>query len=63
MALSPLSVTRFFRRLRDPRELPRPGYAVLIRREWDDRSAFGDAELVRWMYDQQGDPLILVRTR
>jgi hypothetical protein len=51
------------RRLHDPRELPRPAYAVLIRPEWDDRSAFGDAELVQWMYDQQGDPLILVRTR
>jgi 4-amino-4-deoxy-L-arabinose transferase-like glycosyltransferase len=51
------------RRLHDPGDLPRPGYAVLIRPEWDDRSAFGDAELVQWMYDQQGDPLILVRTR
>ena len=51
------------RRLHDPRDLPRPGYAVLIRQEWDDRSAFGGAELVQWMYDQQGDPLILVRTR
>jgi hypothetical protein len=51
------------RRLHDPRDLPRPGYAVLIRQEWDDRAAFGDAEPVQWMYDQQGDPLILVRTR
>jgi 4-amino-4-deoxy-L-arabinose transferase-like glycosyltransferase len=51
------------RRLRDPHELPRPGYLVLIRREWDDRAAFGDAELVRWMYDQQGDPLILVKLK
>ena len=51
------------RRLHDPRHLPRPGYAVLIRREWDDRAAFGGAEPVRWMYDQQGDPLVLVRTR
>jgi 4-amino-4-deoxy-L-arabinose transferase-like glycosyltransferase len=50
------------RKLRDPHDLPRPGYAVLIEQEWDDRAAFRGVELVRWMYDQQGDPLILVRT-
>src|SRR5262249_38790223 len=51
------------RKLHDPGELPRPGYAVLIRQEWDDRAAFEDAELVQWMYDQQGDPLILVKRK
>jgi 4-amino-4-deoxy-L-arabinose transferase-like glycosyltransferase len=51
------------RKLRDPADLPRPGYAVLIRHEWDARAAFGGVELVEWMYDQQGDPLILVRAR
>jgi len=49
-------------RLRDPRDLPPKAFAVLIRREWEDRAAFGHLDLVRWMYDQQGDPLILVRT-
>ena len=51
------------RRLHDPRDLPRPGYAVLIGPEWADRAAFGDAEPVQWMYDQQGAPLVLVRLR
>ena len=51
------------RRVGDPRELPRPGYAVLIRPEWDDRAALGGAEPVQWMYDQQGDPLILVKLK
>jgi 4-amino-4-deoxy-L-arabinose transferase-like glycosyltransferase len=51
------------RKLRDARDVPRPGYAVLIRQEWDDRAGFGDAELVQWMYDQQGDPLILVKLK
>jgi hypothetical protein len=48
-------------RLRDPRELPSGAFAVLIRQEWEDRAAFGHLELVHWMHDQQGDPLILVR--
>jgi 4-amino-4-deoxy-L-arabinose transferase-like glycosyltransferase len=51
------------RRARDPAALPRPGYAVLIEAEWRDRAAFGDVEAVRWMYDQQGGPIVLVRTR
>jgi hypothetical protein len=51
------------RKLRDPADLPRPGHAVLIRQEWDARGAFGGVELVEWMYDQQGDPLILVRLK
>jgi hypothetical protein len=50
------------RKLHNPHDLPRGGYAVLIEQEWNDRAAFGEIELVRWMYDQQGDPLILVRT-
>ena len=51
------------RRLHDPRELPRPGYAVLIGPEWDSRAAFGAAEPVQWMYDQQGAPLVLVKVK
>jgi hypothetical protein len=48
-------------RLRDVRDLPSGAFAVLIRHEWEDRAAFGHLELVDWMRDQQGDPLILVR--
>ncbi|WP_439623820.1 hypothetical protein [Gemmata sp.] len=48
-------------RLRDPRDLPAGAFAVLIRQEWDDRAAFGHLQLVYWMHDQQGDPLIVVR--
>jgi 4-amino-4-deoxy-L-arabinose transferase-like glycosyltransferase len=48
-------------RLRDPRALPPGAFAVLIRQEWDDRAAFGHLQLVDWLRDQQGDPLILVR--
>ena len=48
-------------RLRDPRELPPGAFAVLIRQEWEDRAPFGHLELVHWMHDQQGDPLILVQ--
>jgi 4-amino-4-deoxy-L-arabinose transferase-like glycosyltransferase len=48
-------------RLHDPRALPPGAFAVLIRQEWDDRAAFGHLQLVDWLRDQQGDPLILVR--
>jgi len=48
-------------RLRDPRDLPPRAFAVLIEQEWADRGAFGHLELINWMHDQQGDPLILVR--
>ncbi len=48
-------------RLNHPRELSTGAFAVLIRQEWEDRAAFGPLELVCWMHDQQGDPLILVR--
>lgn len=48
-------------RLRQPCELPPGAFAVLIAQEWEDRAAFGHLELVYWMHDQQGDPLILVR--
>ncbi|MBX9626094.1 MAG: glycosyltransferase family 39 protein [Gemmataceae bacterium] len=51
------------RRARDPAALPRPGYAILIESEWHDRAALGNVEPVRWMSDQQGDPIVLVRTR
>jgi hypothetical protein len=48
-------------RTRDVQALPSGVYAVLIRQEWEDRSAFGHLQLVNWLRDQQGDPLILVR--
>jgi len=48
-------------RLRDPRGLPPGAFAVLIEQEWDDRAAVGHLQLVDWLRDQQGDPLILVR--
>jgi hypothetical protein len=50
-------------RCRDPLQLPRPAYVLLIQQEWDARAALGDVELVKWMYDQQGDPLIVARVR
>jgi 4-amino-4-deoxy-L-arabinose transferase-like glycosyltransferase len=48
-------------RVHDPRALPLGAFAVLIRQEWEDRTAFGHLQLVDWLDDQQGDPLILVR--
>lgn len=48
-------------RLRHPRDLPSGAFAVLIHPEWDDRAAFGHLQMVNWLRDQQGDPLILVR--
>ena len=49
-------------KLHEPRELPHGAFAVFIQSEWDARADYGDVQLVRWMYDQQGDPLILVRS-
>jgi 4-amino-4-deoxy-L-arabinose transferase-like glycosyltransferase len=48
-------------RLHDPRELPPGAFAVLIRQEWEDRTAFGHLKVIHWTRDQQGDPLILIR--
>ena len=50
-------------RCHDPRQLPRPAYLVLIQQEWNARADWGDVELIQWMYDQQGDPIILVRAK
>jgi 4-amino-4-deoxy-L-arabinose transferase-like glycosyltransferase len=50
-------------RLHHPSALPSGAFAVLIQQEWEDRSLFGHLELIHWMRDQQGDPLILVRAR
>jgi hypothetical protein len=50
-------------RVHDPHSLPSGAFAVLIQQEWQDRPLFGHLELVHWMLDQQGDPLILVRAR
>jgi len=47
----------------DAADMPRPCYAALIQSEWDARGAGGGVELVRRLYDQQGDPLILVHVR
>ena len=51
------------RKLHDLRELPHGAFAAFIRQEWDARADYGDVQLIRWMYDQQGDPLILVRAK
>jgi 4-amino-4-deoxy-L-arabinose transferase-like glycosyltransferase len=48
-------------RLSDPQSLPKSGFALLIRQEWEDRAAFGPLELLCCMRDQQGDPIYLVR--
>jgi len=53
---------RAARRLHDPRELPPAGYAVLLQSEWDAHGDYGDVQLVREMYDQQGDPIYLIRS-
>jgi hypothetical protein len=49
-------------RLNHPGELPPGAYALLIQQEWEDRDAFGHLKVIHWMHDQQGDPLILVRS-
>ena len=50
------------RKLSSPAGLPQNAYVVLLADEWREWEANRAGELVRWMYDQQGDPLILVRT-
>lgn len=55
------SYARPTRKLHHPAALPPGGFAVLIRQEWESRAAFGELEMVQWMHDQQGDPLIVVR--
>lgn len=49
------------KRLREPQQLPGGGFALLIQAEWDRRNDYGDVQLVRAMYDHQGDPIYLVR--
>jgi hypothetical protein len=49
-------------RLAHPRELPPGAFALLIRQEWEDRAGFGHLKVVHCTRDQQGDPLILVRS-
>lgn len=49
------------KRLREPQQLPGGGFALLIQAEWDRRADYGDVQLMRAMYDQQGDPIYLVR--
>ncbi len=51
------------RRARTPEELPRPAYAALIGPEWDERHRLGDFDLIQWLSDQQGDPIILVKVK
>jgi 4-amino-4-deoxy-L-arabinose transferase-like glycosyltransferase len=49
------------RKLSSPVNLPPNAYVALIEAEWREWEANRTGELVRWMYDQQGDPLILAR--
>ncbi len=49
------------RKLSSPANLPRNAHVALIEAEWKEWEANRAGELVRWMYDQQGDPLILAR--
>jgi hypothetical protein len=39
----------------------RPCFAVLIESEWQERQQCGNVEALRWLRDQQGDPIVLVR--
>jgi hypothetical protein len=49
------------RKLSSPAQLPQGAHVALIEAEWREWEANRAGELVRWMYDQQGDPLILAR--
>ncbi|QDU22257.1 ArnT family glycosyltransferase [Urbifossiella limnaea] len=49
------------RKLSSPAQLPQGAHVALIEAEWREWEANRTGELVRWMYDQQGDPLILAR--
>ncbi|MCS6866821.1 MAG: glycosyltransferase family 39 protein [Gemmataceae bacterium] len=52
---------REVRKLTSPSALPSGGFALLIQQEWDNRTAWGAVALLDCMYDQQGDPIYLVR--
>jgi len=49
------------RKLSSPANLPPNAHVVLVEAEWREWEANRTGALVRWMYDQQGDPLILAR--
>ena len=49
------------RKLSSPANLPPNAHVALIESEWREWEANRTGALVRWMYDQQGDPLILAR--
>ncbi|MFO0799233.1 MAG: glycosyltransferase family 39 protein [Gemmataceae bacterium] len=49
------------RKLSSPAQLPQGAHVALVEAEWREWEAKRTGELVRWMYDQQGDPLILAR--
>jgi len=49
------------RKLSSPANLPPHAHVVLVEAEWREWEANRTGALVRWMYDQQGDPLILAR--
>lgn len=51
------------RRCRNFNEIPRPAYALLLESEWYEVQSRHAAELIRWMYDQQGDPLVVARLK
>jgi 4-amino-4-deoxy-L-arabinose transferase-like glycosyltransferase len=43
-------------------DLPGGAYAVLIRQEWEEWGPAGGLDLVETLKDQQGDPLIVIRS-
>ncbi len=49
------------RKLSAPAALPSGAVALLIQQEWDNRASWGSLELLECIYDQQGDPIYLVR--
>jgi hypothetical protein len=49
------------RKLSSPANLPRNAHVALVEAEWREWETNRTGVLVRWMYDQQGDPLILAR--
>jgi 4-amino-4-deoxy-L-arabinose transferase-like glycosyltransferase len=49
------------KRLHEPEPIPPGGYALLLQLEWDQRRDNGDLRLVRGLYDQQHDPIYLVK--
>jgi len=51
------------KRLHEPEPIPAGSFALLLQSEWDHRDRYGDVLLVRGLYDQQHDPIYLVRAK